>query len=102
MKDIVAALEECERLKKTPLIRSDHKHIFGDYVRPVMYTSAGVQVSRNSPEVLNNCNAFQQNFPTWHWTILMKLMRSAEDCFERLADSEVISHMQHARQVVPF
>ncbi len=71
MKDIVAALEECERLKKTPLIRSDRKRIFGDYGRPVMYTSAGVQVSRNSPEVLN-CKAFLQNLPTWHWTILMK------------------------------
>jgi hypothetical protein len=101
MKDIVAALEECERLKKTPLIRSDRKRIFGDYGRPVMYTSAGVQVSRNSPEVLN-CNTFLQNLPTWHWTVLMKLMRNAEDSFERLADSEVISHMQHVRQVVPF
>ncbi len=80
MKDIVAALEECERLKKTHLIRSDRKRIFGDYGRPVMYTSAGVQVSRNSPEVLN-CNTFLQNFPTWHWTILMKLMRNAEDFF---------------------
>jgi hypothetical protein len=35
MKDIVAALEECERLKKTPLIRSDRKRIFEDYGRPV-------------------------------------------------------------------
>jgi hypothetical protein len=92
MKDIVADLEECERLKKTHFIRSDHKHIFGDYGRPMMYTSAGVQVSRNSPEVLN-CNAFLQNLPAWHWTVLMKLIRNAEDCFERLADSEVISHM---------
>jgi hypothetical protein len=39
MKDIVAALEEYERLKKTPLIRSDRKHIFGDYGRPVCWAS---------------------------------------------------------------
>ncbi len=79
MKDIVAALKECERLKKTPLIRSDCKRIFRDCGRPVMYTSAGVQVSRKSLEILN-CNAFLQNLPTWHWTVLMKLMQNAEDC----------------------
>ena len=32
----------------------------------------------------------------------MKLMRKAEDCFECLADSEVLSHIDHARVVVPF
>jgi hypothetical protein len=101
MNDIVSTLEECERLKKTSLIRSECKRIFGDYGRPVMYTSVGVQVSRNSPEVLN-CNAFLQNLPKRQWTILMKLMRKAEDCFERLADSEVISHINHAKLVVPF
>jgi hypothetical protein len=66
-----------------------------------MYTSAGVQVSRNSPEVLN-CNAFMDKLPKRHWTVLMKLMWHAEYCFEAITDNEVISHMYHAKQVVPF
>jgi hypothetical protein len=37
MKDIVCALEECEKLKKTAVKRSDGKRIFGDYSKPVMY-----------------------------------------------------------------
>jgi hypothetical protein len=32
MKKIVSALEECEKLKTTSLVRSDCKHIFGDYM----------------------------------------------------------------------
>ncbi len=56
--DIVDTLEECER-QKTSLIRSQCKRIFGGYGQPVMYTSVGVQVSRNSSEVLN-CNSFLQ------------------------------------------
>ena len=99
--DIVDTLEECERLKKTSLIRGQCKRIFGDYGHPVMYTSVGVQVSRNSSEVLN-CNSFLQKLPERQWTILMKLMQKAKDCFERLADSEVISHIHHAKVVVPF
>jgi hypothetical protein len=49
-----------------------------------------------------NCNAFLQNFPNWQWTILMKLMWNAKDCFEHLVDSDVISHIQHAKLVVPL
>ena len=44
---IVANIEERERLKKTPLIRSNCEHIFGDYGRLIMFTLAGVQVSGN-------------------------------------------------------
>ena len=101
MKDIVCALEECEKLKKTAVKRSDGKRIFGDYGKPVMYTCVGVQVSRNSREVLN-CNAVMEKLPECHWQVLMKLMRHAEYCFEAIADNEVISHLYHAKQVVPF
>jgi len=62
MRDIVCALEECEKLKKTAVKRSDGKRIFGDYGKPVMYTCVGVQVSRNSREVLN-CNAVMEKLP---------------------------------------
>jgi len=99
--DIVDTLEECEKLKKTSLIRGQCKRIFGDYGQPIMYTSVGVQVSRNSSEVLN-CNSFLQKLPKKQWTILMKLMWKAKDCFECLADSEVISHIHHAKVIFPF
>ncbi len=71
---IVDTLEECERLKKTSLIRGQCQRIFGDYGQPVMYPSVGVQASRNSSVVLN-CNSFLQKLPKRQWTIIMKLMR---------------------------
>jgi hypothetical protein len=101
MKDIVCALEECEKLKKTSVTRSDGKRIFGDYGKSVMYTCVGVQVSRNSADVLN-VNAVMEKLPECHWHLLMKLMRHAEYCFEAIADNEVVSHLYHAKQVVPF
>jgi hypothetical protein len=48
----IKALHACEKLKKTSLVRSDRKLIFGDYGTKVMYTCAGVQVSRSSKMVL--------------------------------------------------
>jgi len=101
MKDLVGVLKECEKIKKTSVTRSDNTRIFGDYGKSVMYTCFGVQVSRNSREVLPS-NACMDILPEFHRTILMKLMRHAEYCFEDIADSEVISYMFHAKQVVPF
>jgi hypothetical protein len=49
LQDIICALEECEKLKKVSVTRSDNKHIFGDFGMLVKYTCAGVQASRNSP-----------------------------------------------------
>jgi hypothetical protein len=101
MKEIVCALEECEKLKKTTLFRSNRKHIFGDYGKHVMYTCAGAQVSRNCPGFLD-CNAYMNQLSEKHLRVLMKLMRHAEYCFEAIADNEVISHVFHAKQIVPF
>jgi hypothetical protein len=101
MNEIVIALEQCEKLKKSSLQRSKKKCVFGDYGEPVMYTSAGVQVSRNSRGVLNH-NAFMEKLHDSHWLILLKLMRHAETAFESLVDNEVISHLYHAKKVVNF
>ena len=103
MEKIFSALEECSKMKRTSLVRSDRKRIFGDYGERVMATCAGVQVSRNSQGVLD-CAPFMEmeNFPQHHWRVLMRLMRCAEYCFEAIADHQVISHVYHAKQVVPF
>jgi hypothetical protein len=37
-----------------------------------------------------------------HFRVLIKLMRHAEYCFEAIADNDVISHVYHAKQLVPF
>jgi hypothetical protein len=101
MKEIISALEACEKLKRTPLFRSDHKCIFSDYGKRVMYTSAGVQVSRNCHGVLN-CHAYMEEFSDGHSTILMKLIRHAEYCLETIADHNVLSQLYHAKNLVPF
>jgi hypothetical protein len=55
MEKIFSALEECSKMKRTSLVRSDQKRIFGDYGEQVMATCAGVQVSRNRRGVLEEC-----------------------------------------------
>ncbi len=42
------ALNACEKLRKSPLLRSSAKRIIGDYGTPPMYTCARLQVSGNS------------------------------------------------------
>jgi hypothetical protein len=64
-------------------------------------TCAGVQVSKNSQEVLD-CAHFIEKLPQHHWRVLMSLMRFAEYCFEAITDHQVISHVYHAKQVIPF
>ena len=56
MTKIHNALNACETMtmKKSCLLKSNGtRRIFGDYGKSVMYTCAGVQVSQNSPEVLD-------------------------------------------------
>ncbi len=101
VKDILSALDECEKLRRTSVTRSSGKCIFGDYNQCAMYTCAGIQVFRVSPDVLD-CNAFMGTLDQEHWTVLMSLMQHAEYCFEALAHHKVISHLYHAKQVVPF
>ena len=101
MEKIFGALEECSKRKRTSLVRSDRKRIFGDYGERVMATCVGVQVSRNSQGV-RDCAPYMDDFPQHHWRVLMSLMRCAEYAFEAIADHQVISHVHHAKQVVPF
>jgi hypothetical protein len=62
---IFSALEECSKMKRASLVRSDQKHIFGDNGERVMATCAGVQVSRNSQGVLD-CAPFMEKLPQHH------------------------------------
>jgi hypothetical protein len=98
---IIKALNAREKLKRTSLVRSDCKHIFGDYGTKVMYTCAGVQVSRRSRKVLEAA-PYIEKLPRKHWRVLMHVMRRAERCFEEIADSEVLSHVYHAKNAEPF
>ena len=98
---IIKALHACEKLKKTSLVRSDRKRIFGDYGTKVMYTCAGVQVSRRSKMVLEAA-PYIEALPRLHWRVLMRSMIMAECCFEAIGDSVVLSHNHHAKSAVPF
>ncbi len=98
---IYAALEACAKLRKVPLGRGEQKRIFTDYGKRVMYTCVGNQVLRNSSQVLNHA-PFQGKLKRHHWKALMWMMRRAELCFKMIADHQVVSHICHARMVVPF
>ncbi len=79
----------------------DQKHIFTNYSKPVVYTCVGLQISRNSCEVLDHA-PFQDKLKRHHWEALIWMMRHAELCFEIIADHQVVSHIHNARMVVPF
>jgi hypothetical protein len=98
---LYAALEACEKLRKVPLVRGERKRIFTDYGKRVMNTCVGNQVLRNSPQVLDDA-PFQDKLKKHHWEAVMWMMRRAELCFKMIADHQVVSHICHARMVVPF
>jgi hypothetical protein len=98
---IIKALHACEKLKKTSLVRSDRKRIFGDYGTKVMYTCTGVQVSRRSKMVLEAA-PYMETLQRLHWRVLMHSMIMTEHCFETIGDSVVLSHIHHAKSAVPF
>ncbi len=66
-----------------------------------MYTCVGNQVSRNSPLVLDHA-PYQDKLKRHNWEALMWMMRCAELCFEMIVDHQVVSHIRHARMVVPI
>jgi hypothetical protein len=98
---IFGALESCEKLRRTSLVRGDRKRIFGDHGKPVWYTCAGVQVSRNSPNVLDAAPSMDA-LPMNDWLCLMRIMRWAENCFEYIADHEAVSHIRAAKALLDF
>ena len=65
-----------------------------------MYTSAGVQVLWNVRGVLDK-NVYMDNLSDKHLSVIMKLMRHAEYCYQTIANTDVISHVYHAKQLVP-
>jgi len=85
---IIKALHACEKHKKASLVRSDRKRIFGDYGTKVMYTCAGVQVSRRSKMVLEAA-PYMEALPKLHRRVLMRSMKMAERCFEEIGDGMV-------------
>ena len=100
LEKIYAALKACETLR-TPLRRSDKKRVFTDSGKSPSYACVGPQVSRNSQEVLDY-PAFMNKLPLHHWRALLWLMRRAEEAYKDIADHQVLSHIHHAKNAVPF
>ena len=98
--NIYAALQACENLR-TPLCRSHKKRVFTDFGRTPRYACVGPQVSRNSQKVLDY-PSFMNKLPSHHWESLLWLMRRAEESFKDIADHQVLSHIHHAKNAVPF
>jgi hypothetical protein len=98
---IYDALHECEKLRRVAISRSDQKRVFTDYGKPVTYACVGPQPSRNSNTVQDN-PPFMDSLPKHHWRSLLWLMKRAEMSFRALANHAVISHIYHAKKLVPF
>ena len=100
LKRIYAALQACENLR-SPLCRSNKKRVFSDFGMAPKYACVGPQVSRNSPKVHDH-PSFMEKLPIHHWQSLLWLMRRAKESFKTIADHQVISHIHHAKNAVPF
>ncbi len=86
---IIKALHACKKLKRTSLVRSYCKCVFGDYGTKVMYTCTGVKVSRRSCKVLEAA-PYLKKLPRKNWRVLIRLMRTTECCFEEITNSAVV------------
>ena len=98
---ITKSLVACENLRSTALSRGDAKRVFTDYGKRVSYACVGPQVSRNSNRVLSH-PPYMDSLPDAHWRSLVWMMKSAERSFRSIANHAVLSHVHHAKRVVPF
>jgi hypothetical protein len=98
---ITNSLTACENLRRTALSRGDSKRVFSDYGKRVTYACVGPQASRNSKSVLSH-PPYMDALPDAHWRSLVWMMKCAERSFRMIANHSVISHLYHAKQLVPF
>ena len=98
---IINSLSACENLRRQALSRGDAKKVFTDYGKVVRYACVGPQVSRNSKTVLNH-PPYMDALPDAHWRSLVWMMKCAKRSFRSIADHTVLSHIHHAKKVVPF
>ena len=99
LKKIIDALDACMKCNKAT--RGAEKRFFTDYGKQVQFSCSGLQVSCNSQEVCVYA-PFMEHLPNNHWKSLAWIMRCAEQCFKIFADHQVISHLHHAKKIVPF
>ena len=101
LQKITNSLQKCEKLRRTALGRGDSKRVFTDYGKPVTYACVGPQPSRNSRTVSTQ-PPFTESLPEADWRSLVWMITRAEMSFRTIADSSVLSHLDHAKRVVPF
>jgi hypothetical protein len=97
----INSLSACENLRRIGLRRGDSKRVITDYGKPVTYACVGPQVSRNFQTVLSH-RPYMDALPDAHWRSLVWMMKCAERSFRMIADHSVVSHLHHAKRVVPF
>jgi hypothetical protein len=99
--NIFNALQACGNLRQL-LFHSKKKLVFTDCNKKVRYACVGLQVSWNSQKVHDH-PSFMEKLPSHHWeSLLCLLLRWTKECFKTIADHQVISHLHHKRNVVPF
>jgi len=101
LSQIYDALHECQALRLVSLRRSDRKQIFTDHNKPVSYACVGPQPSRNS-NIVRDYPPFMEGLHDQHLEILVWMMKRAEIAFRSFANHHVISHLHHAKKIVPF
>jgi hypothetical protein len=98
---ILTSLTACKNRRKTALSHGDAKRVFTDYGKHVSYACVGPQPSRNSKNVRSH-PPFTVSLPESHWQSLVWMMKRGEDSFRMFGDHRVISHLVHAKKLVPF
>ncbi len=100
LEKITNSLTACKMLRRTALGRGDSKRVFTDYGKRVSYACAGPQPSRNN--TVRSHPPFMDALSDSHWRSLVWMMKRAENSFRLIVDHSVLSHLHHAKKLVPF
>ena len=103
MSQLFDSLSHILSLHRTSLSRGKKKTIFCDPTECVMYKTLGVRapMAMAATGVLDY-DPWAESIDTIHWVRVMKMVKRAELLFESFAGSEVLDHIQRAKEVVPF
>lgn len=88
-----------------PRAKSTSRQVFFDSSSSMKHTVAGVQTSLGSRGVKSHsrqARALSESGDEWAWNVIYKLIKRTETVFNRFCPTEVIFHLNKAKEAVDF
>lgn len=84
--------------KQTNLVRGSSKTVYGRN----KYCCVGAKPKRNAPGIHPGIFRYEQKVNVSDWDCVVKAVKRCEHAFYGFLDTEVISHIQEARKLIPW